>query len=73
MLFVNSFLSLLYYLFMSFSLHIFKGVYMDLEEWEDALAFFDDALIVLAETPGGDSPEMVRTLRVQNKSEYVPT
>ena len=46
---------------------------MDLEEWEDALAFFDDALIVLAETPGGDSPEMVRTLRVQNKSEHMPT
>ena len=32
---------------------------MDLEEWEDALPFFDDALVVLAETPGGDSPEMV--------------
>ena len=32
---------------------------MDLEEWEDDLPFFDDALVVLAETPGGDSPEMV--------------
>ena len=34
---------------------------MDLEEWEDALPFFDDALNILAETPGGDSPELVRT------------
>lgn len=32
---------------------------MDLEEWEEALPFLDDALIVLAESPGGDSPEMV--------------
>ena len=38
---------------------------MDLEEWEDALAFFDDALIVLAETPGGDSPEMVRAKQIR--------
>ena len=34
---------------------------MDLEEWEEALPFLDDALIVLAESPGGDSPEMVST------------
>jgi hypothetical protein len=34
---------------------------MDLEEWEEALPFLDDALIVLAESPGGDSPEMVCT------------
>jgi hypothetical protein len=47
---------------------------MDLEEWEDALPFFDDALVVLAETPGGDSPEMVHypTLPCLHKRSALP-